>query len=71
MLGLPSILSLFRKDYDTLNNTIAQILDTIYHRTLKLLKIAFWRANNTILPSFTQLANWTSLRYVTSLYTYK
>ena len=42
MQGLPSILSLFRKEFDKFNNTGAQMLDSIYHMTLKLLlKIAF------------------------------
>ena len=35
MRGLPSILSLFRNEF---NNTGAQMLDPIYHMTLKL----FW-----------------------------
>ena len=31
--GLPSISSLFRKDLNKFNNTIAQMLDSIYHMT--------------------------------------
>ena len=31
MRGLPSILSLFRKEFNKLNNTGAQMLDSIYH----------------------------------------
>ena len=37
MRGLPSILSLFRNDFDKFNNTRAQILDSIYQLTLRLL----------------------------------
>ena len=33
--GLPSILSLFRNDFDKFNNTGARILDSFYHN-LKL-----------------------------------
>ena len=35
--GLPSILSLFRKEFNKFNYTRAQILDSIHHMTLKLL----------------------------------
>ena len=38
MRGLPSILSLFRKELNKFNNTGARMLDSIYHMTLKLLK---------------------------------
>ena len=41
MQGLPSILLLFRKDFNKCNNTGAQMLDSIYHMTLKLIKIPF------------------------------
>ena len=34
MLGLPSILSLFRNEFNKFNNTRARILDSIYHMTL-------------------------------------
>ena len=37
MQGLPSILSLFRNKFDKFNNTGAQMIDSIYHMTLKLL----------------------------------
>ena len=33
------------------------MLDSIYHTTLKLLKITFWRENIKILPPFTQRYN--------------
>ena len=35
MLGLPSILSLFRNKFNKFNNTIARMLDSIYHMTLR------------------------------------
>ena len=38
MRGLPSILSFFRNEFDTFNNTGARMLDSIYHMTLKLIK---------------------------------
>ena len=37
MRGLPSILSLFRNEFNKFNNTRAQMLDSIYHMTLRLL----------------------------------
>ena len=39
MRGLPSILSLFRNEFNKFNNTRARMLDSIYHMTLKLLLI--------------------------------
>ena len=38
MQGLPSILSLFRNFFDKFNKTGAQMVDSIYHMTLKLIK---------------------------------
>ena len=38
MRGLPSILSLFRKEFHKFTNTGARILDSVDHMTLKLLK---------------------------------
>ena len=35
--GLPSILSLFRKEFNNFNNTRARMLDSIYHMTFRLL----------------------------------
>ena len=55
MRGLPSILSLFRNKFDKFNNIGAQMLGSIYHMTLKLIKK--WWENAKILPSFTQLYN--------------
>ena len=37
MRGLPSILSLFRNEFNTFYNTRARMLDSIYHVTLRLL----------------------------------
>ena len=38
MRGLLSILSLFLDEFDRFNNTRAQMLDSIYHMTLKYIK---------------------------------
>ena len=37
MRGLPSILSLFRNEFNKFTNTRARILDSFYHMTLRLL----------------------------------
>ena len=37
MQDLPSILSLFRNEFNKFNNTTAGMLDSIYHTTLRLL----------------------------------
>ena len=37
MRGLPSILSLFRNEFNTFNITRARMSDSIYHMTLRLL----------------------------------
>ena len=37
MRGLPSILSLFRNEFNKFNNTKARMLYSIYHMTLRLL----------------------------------
>ena len=37
MRSLPRILSLFRNEFNKFNNTGAQMLDSIYHMTLRLL----------------------------------
>ena len=36
MLGLPSILSLFRNEFNKLNNARAPMLDSIYHNDIKI-----------------------------------
>ena len=40
MRGLPSILSLIRNKFNNFNKTRAQMLDTIYHMTLRFHVIA-------------------------------
>ena len=42
MRGLPSILSLFRNEFNKFNNSRARLLDSIYHMT-NTLKSHFWR----------------------------
>ena len=37
MRGLPSILILFRNEFNKFNNTRARMLDSIYHMTLRYL----------------------------------
>ena len=44
MRGLPSILSLFRNEFNKFNNTRARMLDSIYHMT-NTLKSHFRRKN--------------------------
>ena len=46
MRGLLSILSLFRNEFIKFNNTGAQMLDSIYHMTLKLLKNHIFGVNS-------------------------
>ena len=41
MRGLPSILSLFRNESNKFNKTGAQMLDSIYHMTLRILDVSF------------------------------
>ena len=53
MRGLPSILSLFRNEFNKFNNTRARMLDSIYHMT-NTLKSLFWRRNVMILSLCTQ-----------------
>ena len=48
MRGLPSILFLFRNEFNKFNNTGARMLDSIYHMT-NTLKYHFWRKNVIIL----------------------
>ena len=48
MRGLPSILSLFRNEFNEFNNTKARLLDYIYHMKITL-KSHFWRKNVIIL----------------------
>ena len=53
MRGLPSILSLFRNEFNKFNNTRARMLDSIYHMT-NTLKSHFYRKNVIILSLCTQ-----------------
>ena len=48
MQGLPSILSLFRNEFNKFNNTRARMLDSIYHMT-NTLKSHFWHKTVIIL----------------------
>ena len=41
MRGLPSILYLFRNEFNKFNNAKARILDSIYHMTLRLFNTSF------------------------------
>ena len=52
MRGLPSILSLFRNEFNKFNNTGARMLDYIYHMILKILKIAFLVRKRQDFPLF-------------------
>ena len=62
MRGLPSILSLFRNEFNKFNNTRARMLDSIFHMT-NTLKSHFWRKKryNFVIMCGTLL--WTSLRF--------
>ena len=53
MRGFPSILALFRNEFNKFNNTSARMLDSIYHVT-NTLKYHFWCKNVIILSSCTQ-----------------
>ena len=43
MRGLPSILSLFRNEFNKFNNTRARMLDSIFYHMTNTLKSHFWR----------------------------
>ena len=60
MRGLPSILSLFRNEFNKFNNTRTRMLDSIYHMTNTLK--SDWRKNVIILPLFTK--RWYGRHYV-------
>ena len=53
MRGLPSILSLFRNEFDKFNSTRARMLNSIYHMT-NTFKSHFGRKNVIILSLCTQ-----------------
>ena len=52
MRGLPSILSLFLNLFNELNKTSPQIVDSIYHRTLKSIKNHIFLRENVKILSF-------------------
>ena len=54
MRGLPSILSLFRNEFNKFNNTRARMLDSIYQMTKISLKSHICCKNVTILTLCTQ-----------------
>ena len=56
MRGLPSILSLFRNEFNKFNNTRARMLYSIYHMT-NTLKSHFLRKNVIILSLCAQRCN--------------
>ena len=53
MRGLPSILSLFRNEFNKFSNTRARMLDSIYHM-INTLKSDFWRNDVIIFSLCTQ-----------------
>ena len=59
MRGLPSILSLFRNEFNKFNNTRARLLDSIYHVT-NTLKSHFLRKKryNFVIMYATLLRTW-------------
>ena len=61
MRGLPSILSLFRNEFNKFNNTRARMLDAIYHMTLRLNLIFAVKRYNIVIMYATLL--WTSKRF--------
>ena len=58
MRGLPSILSLFRNEFNKSNNTRARMLDSIYRMT-NTLKSHFWRKKRYNFVMYATLL-WTS-----------
>ena len=57
MQGLQRILSLLRTEFNKFSNTRAQMLDSIYYRTLKSLINCIFGMKTKILPSFAQCYN--------------
>ena len=52
MRGLPSLLLLFRKEFNKFSKTGARMLGYIYYMTLNLIcKQVFWYENVNILPN--------------------
>ena len=52
MRGLPSILSLFRNEFNKFNQTGAGMLDSNYHMTLKILKNCIFGVKTSRFPLF-------------------
>ena len=46
-----SILSVYRNKFNKFNNIVAQLIDSILHMTLKLLKLYFYLKQTSDLPS--------------------
>ena len=57
--GLPSILSLFRNEFNKFNNARARMIDSIYHmtNTLKVSKVSKIRNRYNQVPHLTQDTN--------------
>ena len=64
MRGLPSILSLFRNEFNKFNNTRARMLDSIYHMTLKLRWNLISAVKRYILTHLAYRANGNKLWYI-------
>ena len=65
MRGLPSILSLFCIKFNKFNYTRAQMLDSIYHRTLTLLKNHIFGIK---MPAFCHVFRNVRMNVITSRY---
>ena len=59
MRGLPSILYLFRNEFNKFSNTRARMLDSIYHMT-NALKSHFWRKKRFTFVIMYATLLWTS-----------
>ena len=65
MRGLPSILSLFRNEFNKFNNTRARMLNSICHMTLRLLwKFLFCLKKRYNFVIFDATLLWTSWRFL-------
>ena len=59
MRGLPSILSLFRNEFNKFNNTRARMLDSIYHMT-NTLKLSHFCVKTLYFCHYVRNVLWTS-----------
>ena len=59
MPGLSSILSLFRNEFNKVNNTGVQMLNSIYHTTLKLLANPIFGVETSRFCPFNATLKWT------------